>query len=102
MAKDLHHILGNLFFDQFSHFYFCEKSSKNKVFRFERQSIGNLITSSARYGTPYSDPISQNDRQNTKFFLAKNGDSIFFNKNSLFFSGFSVVTWSNQRAQLKA
>jgi len=79
----LHHFLGNKFFEQFAHFlrgyiiYFCEKSTKNKVLRLERQSIGNLITSSARYGTPYSDPVSQNDRQNTSIFWTKNWDSIF-------------------------
>jgi len=46
-------------------FLFFEKWSKIKDCCFQCQSIGNLITSSAVYGIPYSNIISSNDGQDS-------------------------------------
>jgi len=45
--------------------FFCKKGSKNKVSRFERQSIVNFITSSTQYDIPYLDNIYRCFDQNS-------------------------------------
>jgi len=49
----------------------CKKILKNRISIFEHSSIGNLNTSSARYGIPYLDHYLESSDKKTDYFLTK-------------------------------
>jgi len=79
-AKDAHHFLENLFFDQFLHFlsswFFAKDVKKLKFSGFNAKRLEIKLRAQTRYDIPYSDLFLHYASHNTDF-LGQKKDSGF-------------------------